>query len=615
MNRIKSFMLNLKLLFTDDFAGRWQAQDERLDSRLSERSREIADRMEALESALNARADVYERAIDHRLDEQRVSLETRLDSYEATLDSRIEDRLLSQESTIDKRLADFEVKADARGDEFEAATTKRISDFEAVISTRLDTFEEAVTRRGTEFEESMDERAENRFLEAETRLDARLEAAEKRLDEALAEAQKLLDARFDERERKSDIRFDDRLVRTERYIDSRFAAFETSTDSRMETHERTVDGKLHQRSQDIIDRTDLMLQVLDQRLDKFRREIRALAAAKTVESGNPEPTQSTNESRSANESENRGGENSRVSFRKLSESEARLLTNSGANSPGLYHQMLEWKNAAQDGIYDFTPDEQEIANYILSFQNDPREISYVKHHMRRFLTTIKRIPPARNSSDRILELGSLGHLTPAIRKYSGYKEFFGGDHWNEAEKSTVITVAQPEGGEKVEFELRNFNVETDEFPYPDGFFQTVLCCELLEHLIRDPMHMLWECNRVLSTDGFLLVSTPNIASCQAIEGVLTFCTPYHFSQYNVTDRADQHNREYSPVELQWALEAAGFKVILLETEDVWLRSNPAILDLLKKLQLSTELRADNLFALAKKTTAPVTRYPEFLYVE
>ena len=77
------------------------------------------------------------------------------------------------------------------------------------------------------------------------------------------EAQKVLDARFDERERKSDIRFDDRLVRTERYIDSRFGAFETRTDNRLETHERTDDGKLHQRSEDIVDRTDLMLQVLD----------------------------------------------------------------------------------------------------------------------------------------------------------------------------------------------------------------------------------------------------------------------------------------------------------------------------------------------------------------
>ena len=203
--------------------------------------------------------------------------------------------------------------------------------------------------------------------------------------------------------------------------------------------------------------------------------------------------------------------------------------------------MLEWKIAAQDGIYDFTPDEQEMADYILSFQSDPKEVAYVKHHMRRFLTTIKRIPPARNSSDRILELGSLGHLTPAIRKFSGYKEFFGGDHWNEDEEATIIKVEQPQGGDGVEFELRNFNVETDAFPYPDGYFQTILCCELLEHLISDPMHMFWECNRVLSMDGSILVSTPNISSCRAIEGILTFCTPYHFSQYNIQDRAGQHN--------------------------------------------------------------------------
>ena len=113
----------------------------------------------------------------------------------------------------------------------------------------------------------------------------------------------------------------------------------------------------------------------------------------------------------------------------------------------------------------------------------------------------------------------------------------------------------------------------------------------------------------------IMMASILLTSCQAIEGVLTLCTPYHFAQYNLTDRADQHNREYSPIELQWALEAAGFTVVLLETEDVWMRSNPAILELLKQLRLSTDLRADNLFALARKTRPPVERYPGFLYVE
>ena len=561
------------------------------------------------------------------LDDQRRTLETRLDEYQAALDSRIEERLIAIEKSIDTRL-----------DGFEKASTERANAFETSNSARLDDFEAAI-----------DSRAEQRFVDAEKRLDERLQGAEQRLDSVMSEGLKELNERLDERERKSDIRFDDRLVRTERYIDSRFDSFEKRTDGRLETHERTVDGKLHQRSQDIIDRTDLMLQVFDQRLDKFRRELRSVnetthrdkihqkersgkesrSSSGSPRSGSEQHADGADRSdQSDQDSEgstvihsaaavdnSNGGVHGRRSFRKLSEAEEHLLKQNTNDPSPLYHQMLNWKQEAHEGIYSFTPDEQEIADYLVSFQNDPRELAYVNHHMRRFLTTIKRIPPAGSTEDRILELGSLGHLAPAIKKYSGYKSFFGGDSWNEDEKETTIVVQRPDGTERVEFELKNFNVETDPFPYPDGYFHTVLCCELLEHLIRDPMHMLWECNRVIENDGYLLVSTPNISSCQAIEGVLTLCTPYHFAQYNLSDRADQHNREYSPIELQWAVEAAGFSLVMMETEDVWRRSNPAILELLTQLRLTTDLRADNLFALARKTGPPVDRHPGFLYVE
>jgi 23S rRNA pseudouridine1911/1915/1917 synthase len=56
-----------------------------------------------------------------------------------------------------------------------------------------------------------------------------------------------------------------------------------------------------------------------------------------------------------------------------------------------------------------------------------------------------------------------------------------------------------------------------------------------------------------------------------------------------------------------ALAAAGFTVVKLETEDVWLRSNPAIIELLKEVNLSTDNRGDNIFALARKTSAPIER--------
>jgi hypothetical protein len=48
---------------------------------------------------------------------------------------------------------------------------------------------------------------------------------------------------------------------------------------------------------------------------------------------------------------------------------------------------------------------------------------------------------------------------------------------------------------------------------------------------------------------------------------------------------------------------------------VWFRLNPAIIELLKEVQLSTENRGDNIFALARNTRAPIERYPKELYVD
>ena len=66
---MNSLWRNLKLLFTDDFSGRWLAHDER--------SKEMVARMAELETALNVRADKYEQAVDSRIDERLASIDSR----------------------------------------------------------------------------------------------------------------------------------------------------------------------------------------------------------------------------------------------------------------------------------------------------------------------------------------------------------------------------------------------------------------------------------------------------------------------------------------------------------------------------------------------------------
>jgi SAM-dependent methyltransferase len=286
----------------------------------------------------------------------------------------------------------------------------------------------------------------------------------------------------------------------------------------------------------------------------------------------------------------------------------------GGPDASLYQQIIDWKSSADEGLDRYTSDEEEIVEYLLSFIADPEAQSYVRQHMRRYLGTLHRIPPARRSGDRLLELGSLTPLAPAIRKFCGYQNIVGNNWWPGDDKVTEKLFEQTGGGERLAIPLHNFNVEIDPFPFPDGSFRVILCGELLEHLQRDPLHMLWECNRVLERDGYLILTTPNVAGCRSIEGVLTGCSPYLFSQYNLESSFDQHHREYAPHEVGIALAAAGFEVLKLETEDVWRRSNPAIMRLLGELGLSTDLRGDNIFALARKAGPPVERYPQDLYI-
>jgi SAM-dependent methyltransferase len=507
--------------------------------------------------------------------------------------------------------------------------TEQIGEAETRLNRRADDYERAVDARIDERFGALQEQTNERFADLQGESDRRAgnyeKALDERIDARLAQVETRLDERFEERSRATDNRLDDRIAKIERQIDERFNQLDQRTDERMERHERKTDAMIRQFSNDIVERNDVMLQLFEQRLDKQRRELKQIRDTSAATAANGQP-KAENGDKTQETLDEAADESHRqlISFRKLANvathAQTKIQASAGDGALPLYHQILDWKKVAHEGMDRFSPDEKEVADYILSFIDDPKELHYVTQHLRRFVSTLQRIPPARRSTDKLLELGSLSHLAPAIKKYCGYSEVHCADFWEADEKTVRQTVTQKRaaGGHQPEshsFELHNFNVERDKFPYADGQFHVVICCELIEHLQSDPMHMLWECNRALEPGGWLLLTTPNIASCRAIEGLLVGCAPYLLAQYNVRETVDQHNREYAPYEVGVALAAAGFDVVRLETEDVWSRSNPAILDLLKQVHISTELRGDNTFALAKKTGAPIERYPKELYID
>jgi len=261
----------------------------------------------------------------------------------------------------------------------------------------------------------------------------------------------------------------------------------------------------------------------------------------------------------------------------------------------------------------------EIAAFVRSLdQPDQSTRTYLEIHLPRIARTLDLIPPPRTSG-RVLELGAYMHMTPALQCVLGYKEVRGaflGPLGRTDEKSATAG-----GRELFRCFVDLFDAEKDRYPYPDGRFECVLACEIFEHMMRDPMHMLVEIHRVLEEGGALVLSTPNVASYLAVARALEQSgNPQLFSKYpdprgEFAQSEPPHVREYTPLELREAVESAGFDVENLFTEvipgygtETWVKM------FLERNGYSSAMRGEQLYCLARKRGRKrIVRYPKFLY--
>ncbi len=256
---------------------------------------------------------------------------------------------------------------------------------------------------------------------------------------------------------------------------------------------------------------------------------------------------------------------------------------------------------------------EESLEYVKGFfAEDPNASSYLQKHGKRIIETVELIPVGDNGQ-RLLELSSYLQMTPLIQRYGAYGEIVLTNWWKGETRSQLQTVKNPATGETLSFEMLNVDVERDCFPFPDGHFDVALCCELIEHLTTDPMHMLIQLNRVLKWGGLLIVTTPNIASAFSLGKALAGNSPYVYGEYNPKSPGDRHSREYTPNDIKIALNAAGFKVIKLFTKDLWAQTDEAFLQWLDQTTVPRELRGDNIFAVGRKISEQFDRFPDGLY--
>ena len=254
------------------------------------------------------------------------------------------------------------------------------------------------------------------------------------------------------------------------------------------------------------------------------------------------------------------------------------------------------------------PQPEELKRYLKGFDFFERHVQgqwegdlYVETHATRFYETLRFLPELPPNA-RILELGAIPYyftilLTRHLGVHPDTLSFF------EFERCDLAThlVENPDSGERFEFVYQPLNIETDVFPFKDNTYDLVLCCEVLEHLLINPSHTLYEAHRVLRPGGHLLITTPNALRWDNLFAMIRGSNIY--DRYHGNGIYGRHNREYSTSEVADLLKANGYEIERLETRSVY-----------RKFLDTFSGRRDNIFALGRAVGDAKAGFPENLYV-
>jgi 2-polyprenyl-3-methyl-5-hydroxy-6-metoxy-1,4-benzoquinol methylase len=215
-------------------------------------------------------------------------------------------------------------------------------------------------------------------------------------------------------------------------------------------------------------------------------------------------------------------------------------------------------------------DAEAVRQYLLDMERPSNEREnhriWVEWYLPRFTRTMSLVPIAAQGQ-RCLEIGAIPYTFTLLMKKLRTYELSLVDFDASATREYCETVRLPRYQEVHEFVSQRCDVEREDLPFAEHTFDGVLCCEVLEHLTLDPVRMLAGIHRVLKPDGWLILTTPNVASLANILALLhgrNVYTPYDVD-FGPTWR---HNREYTAAEVRELLEETGFKVDHLSIEDV-----------------------------------------------
>jgi ubiquinone/menaquinone biosynthesis C-methylase UbiE len=116
------------------------------------------------------------------------------------------------------------------------------------------------------------------------------------------------------------------------------------------------------------------------------------------------------------------------------------------------------------------------------------------------------------------------------------------------------------------------NIEVDSLPYPDGFFDAAVCCQVLEHFTHSHLWAIQELHRVLRKGGIIEIDVPNVVDLRNRSRILRGKNiTWDYEKHYLLEKPilykglsfypHRHNREFTKNELKLLLEAGCFKKI------------------------------------------------------
>jgi len=223
----------------------------------------------------------------------------------------------------------------------------------------------------------------------------------------------------------------------------------------------------------------------------------------------------------------------------------------------------------------------------------------------------------RHDTGRALELGSNPYFTTYLLDEHSPLELTLANYYGQRGHTTeTVSYLRPGATARTEVsrECDLFNVEEDEFPYSDGTFDVVLFCEIIEHMLMNPLWTLRQIHRVLKPNGIMVLTTPNVARLDNVLALVNGANMY--DPYSGFGPYGRHNREYTRHELHRLLEFAGFEVETSLTADGH-PSNPARWPLFEQTAPLVRPRREDLghylFVKARAVRPPREGLPSFLY--